>query len=176
MVLHLPLKHFISKAWGEKNTWKCALQPVCTYLTTSTGARWCITDSTKIFHCLILPYTNQKFLAEIFLCVGGNPPNLKYFSAYPPPSPSPLKGCVDCIANPFAFVILKQQWADPHATKVQSVCFPSSPRLYQIQALWPLMTLQNIPTLNFCADRVFHSKNLVCGLNIYLGSWCLIGS
>ena len=92
-----PLKNFTSKAWGEKKRWKCALQPVCTYLTTSTGARWCITDSAKIFHCLILSYINHIFLLTYFLdflgsiCDGWWPSHFwnDYLGFYPP---TPLKG------------------------------------------------------------------------------------
>ena len=71
----------------EKNIWKCALQPLCTYLTTSTGARWCISDSAKIFHCLILLEKNI-FLAEIFLdvCGGGDTPLFEKKQFLSPPT------------------------------------------------------------------------------------------
>ena len=43
VVLHLP-------RFGErKQTWKCALQLVCTHLTTSTGACWYVIDSAMRF-------------------------------------------------------------------------------------------------------------------------------
>ena len=86
MVLHLPPQKFHKLSLGEKI--KCTLQTLCTYLTTSTDARWCITtDCAKIFHCLILPYINQKFSSEIFLGVwGGRPPlfwNIPVFTTPP---------------------------------------------------------------------------------------------
>ena len=82
-----PLKKFSSKAWGEKTTWIYTLQLVCTHLTTSTGARCCIIDSAKIFHCRTLPYINQTFLAEIFLGGEGEvtSPKSEIFQSQPPP-------------------------------------------------------------------------------------------
>ena len=44
-----PFKNFSGKARGEKKTWKCGLQLVCTHLTTSTGARWCTINSAIRF-------------------------------------------------------------------------------------------------------------------------------
>ena len=87
-----PPQKFHKLNLGEKKA-QCTLQTLCTYLTTSTDARWCITDWAKIFHCFILPYINQKFSSEIFLgvCGGETPLFLEYFSFYPS-HPHPLKG------------------------------------------------------------------------------------
>jgi len=90
MVLHLPPSKSSQAKLGErKKKWIYTLQLVCTHLTTSTGARCCIIDSAKIFHCLILPYINQKFLAEIFL--GGErgvtSPKSEIFQCQPPHHP-----------------------------------------------------------------------------------------
>ena len=102
-----PIQNFLSNVWGEKTiwTWKCTLQMVCMHLTTSSGARWCIIDSAKIFHCLILPCINQTFLAEIFL---GGPQKWNISMLTPPPTPLLVKGADD---PSFCGIFF---WAHPH--------------------------------------------------------------
>ena len=104
-----PSKKITSKAWGEKKTWNCMLQPVCTYLPTSTGALSCITDSAKIFHCLILPYISvyksEISSWNIFRCRRVvTPPNLKFQCLTPHHHP-PLRGDICTIPCVFFFFV-----------------------------------------------------------------------
>ena len=62
--------------------------------------------------------------------------------------------CVECIANPFAFVILKQQWADPHGARFKVFAFPQT---------WSDLSPAPQP-------GIFPPKE-IWFLNIYLGSW-----